>query len=273
MVFKPSGISAWLARLLPLCLVFAGTVSAQAAELREIQERGYLVVGIKDNLPPLGFRDTGGELQGLEIDLAHWLAQQLLGDADAVQFQPLTNADRLPALLNDTVDLVIARLSVTESRMRVVDFSSPYYLDGTAFITNQPALQTLADLRQSKIAVLERSDTIAIVRSALPTAQLVGVASYEQAKMVLETGQVSAFAADVTVLTGWVQADPQTHLLSSLISADALAVAMPRGLQYDDLRHQINQAIEAWQTQGVLRQRILYWNLPEAGLPAMELAE
>lgn len=273
MVFTTSRISAWLVKLLPLCLVLLGAFSAQAAELKEIQNRGYLIVGIKDNLPPLGFRDAAGELQGLEIDLAHWLAQQLLGSAEAVRFQPLANVDRLPALLDNKVDLVIARLAATDARMRVVDFSAPYYLDGTAFITNQSAIQTLTDLRQARIAVLEGSDTTAIVRSALPSAELVGVTSYEQAKTALETGQVSAFAADVTVLTGWVRADSQTHLLPNLLSADALAVAMPRGLQYDDLRHQVDQAIEAWQDQGVLRQRILYWNLPEAGLPSVELTK
>lgn len=71
------------------------TSQGQAAELDEIRRRGYIVVGVKDNLRPLGFRDEAGELEGLEIDLAHWLAEQLLGDAEAIVFQPLTNQERL----------------------------------------------------------------------------------------------------------------------------------------------------------------------------------
>lgn len=241
---------------------------AQAAELKEIKRRGHLIVGVKDNLRPLGFRDQSGELEGLEIDLAHWLAAQLLGDAGAVELKPLTNQERLSALLDDQVDVVIARLTATVSRSRLIDFSTPYYLDGTALVSRNGELQSLADLRQQPIAVLTGSDTIAVVRSYLPTADLVGVESYEQAKTLLDTDQAAAFAADATVLAGWVQEYPQYHLVPTLLSAEALAVGMPRGLQYDDLRRQVDAAIVQWQTTGALAERILHWGLPETGIPS-----
>jgi polar amino acid transport system substrate-binding protein len=131
--------------------------------------------------------------------------------------------------------------------------------------------QTLKDLQQQPIAVLNGSDTIAVVRSRLPQARLVGVDSYEAARQLLEASQVNAFAADATVLTGWVQEFPQYHLLPQLVSTTALAVAMPRGLQYEDLRQRVNGAIGNWQTQGLLRQSILNWGLPEDGIPSLHL--
>jgi polar amino acid transport system substrate-binding protein len=240
----------------------------QAAELAQIKERGYVIIGVKDNLRPLGFRDEAGALTGLEIDLARRIAQELFNDPNAIAFQPLPNADRIPALLSDQVDLVIARVAATPARARLVDFSKPYYLDGTTFVSR--SVPTLRDLQQQSIAVLKGSSTIAVVRSLLPKAQLVGVDSYEEAHRLLEANQVGAFAADATVLTGWVQEFPQYHLLPQLVSVSALAVAMPRGLQYEDLRQRVNGAIESWQTQGLLRQRILNWGLPEAGIPRLE---
>lgn len=242
---------------------------SQAAELEEIQRRGHLIVGVKDNLRPLGFRNETGELVGLEVDLAHWLAERLLGDANAVVLQPLSNQARLSALLEDKVDLVVARLTATVSRSRLVDFSAPYYLDGTALISRDGTLQSLADLRQQTIAVLSGSDTIAVLRFYVPTARLVAVESYEEAKTLLDTDQIAAFAADASVLTGWVQEYPQYyHLAPILLSTEALAVGMPRGLQYDNLRRQVNAAIAQWQTIGSLEARILYWGLPEAGVPS-----
>ena len=68
---------------------------SNAAEFKEIQQRGYLLVAVKDNLPPLGFRDRQGKLRGLEIELAQKLATDLLGDPAAVKFIPVTNRDRL----------------------------------------------------------------------------------------------------------------------------------------------------------------------------------
>ncbi len=269
MAFSRSGF--WIFTLLTAIAllggVLFGTKAAIAAELSEILKRGYLVVGVKDNLRPLGFRDRRGNLTGFEIDLAHYLAAELLGDPQAIQFQPLTNADRLPAVLDGSVDLAIARVTATDSRARIVSFSTPYYLDGTAFITRSTAIQALKDLQQQPIAVLEGSDTIAIVRSLLPKARLVGVSSYEAAKAALDAGQAIAFAADASVLSGWTQEDSQYRLLPQMISAEPLAIALPRGVQYDDLRRQVNRAIAQWQAAGLLKQQVLQWGLPAEGIP------
>jgi polar amino acid transport system substrate-binding protein len=67
----------------------SGNLTASAATMTEIQQRGYLNMAVKDNLRPLGFRDDKGNLQGLEIDLAKRLASDLLGKADAVKLQPV----------------------------------------------------------------------------------------------------------------------------------------------------------------------------------------
>jgi polar amino acid transport system substrate-binding protein len=250
--------------------VLFGTKGAIAAELSEILKRGYLVVGVKDDLRPLGFRDRQGNLTGFEIDLAHYLAAELLGDPQAVKFQPLSNADRLPAVLDGSVDLAIARVTATGSRARIVSFSAPYYLDGTAFITRSATIQALKDLQQQPIAVLEGSDTIAVVRSLLPEARLVGVNSYEAAKALMDGGQAIAFAADASVLSGWIQEDSQYRLLPQMISAEPLAIALPRGVQYDELRRQVNRAIAQWQAAGLLKQQVLQWGLPAEGIPDPE---
>jgi polar amino acid transport system substrate-binding protein len=123
-------------------------------------------------------------------------------------------------------------------------------------------------LQQQSIAVLNGSDTIAVVRSLFPQASLVGVDSYEAAKIALENGQTLAFAADASMLTGWAQEDSQYRVLPDLITAEPLAVAMPRGLQYDELRRRVNQAIDRWRIDGTLRQQAVQWGLPEMGVPA-----
>lgn len=233
-----------------------------AAELREIQQRGYVIVAVKDNLRPLGFRNSAGQLEGLEIDLAHRLAAELLGRPDAVRFQPVANQERLSVLMEGDVDIVIAHLSTTPSRARLVDFSDYYYLDGTAIVTNAPFVQRLADLRRQTVAVLEGSSTIAVVRSRLPSARFVGVKSYLEAKQLLDSGQATAFAADASVLAGWVQEYPEYRVLPDLLSGEALGVAMPRGNQYRDLRQRVNDAIRRLQQEGWLRERILHWGLP-----------
>jgi len=236
---------------------------SQAAELEEIMQRGYLTVAVKDNLRPLGFTELDGDFAGLEIDLAHQLAQELLGNPEAIALQPVSNAHRIAALLNGQVDLVIARVTITDSRSRLVDFSVPYYLDGTSLVTQTAAIQRLSDLSGQKIAVLSGSSTIAVIRSFLPAATLVGVDSYQEAFLALESGQAIAFAADASVLAGWVQEYPQYRLLPALLSTEALCVVLPKGNQYTDLRQRVNAAIDRLQQNGWLEERISYWGLPQ----------
>ncbi|MEH2035388.1 transporter substrate-binding domain-containing protein [Nostoc sp.] len=245
------------------CFSLVGTgLTASAAEMSEIQQRGYLNVAVKDNLRPLGFKDANGNLQGLEIDLAKHLAVDLVGKAEAVKFQPVANRDRLSVVLDKKVDFAIARVTATESRARIVSFSVPYYLDGTVLVTKDTSLQKLSDLAKQKIAVLNNSSTIAQVRYYVPSAELVGVNSYREARERIENNAAVAFAADATVLSGWVQQYPQYRLLPTKLSTEPLCVVMPKGLQYDEFRRNVNHAIARYLEKGWLQQRSQYWGLP-----------
>jgi polar amino acid transport system substrate-binding protein len=238
------------------------TSKSNAAEFKEIQQRGYLVVAVKDNSRPLGFRDERGKLQGLEIELAQRLATDLLGNPDAVKFIPVANRDRLNAVMEDKVDLAIASVTATDSRSRLVSFSPPYYMDGTAIVAKRSTAKNLNDVAKQTVAILKGSSTIPTIKYLLPQVQLLGVDSYQQAHSLLESGTAAAFAADASVLSGWVQQYPQYEILPTLLSAEPLAIVMPKGLQYDDLRRQVNAAIARYDSEGWLQQRAVFWGLP-----------
>lgn len=275
---KLSTVTSKIAQLfgLGLCLSLVGTqilasvslpghTALSPDRLPEILERGTLIVAVKDNLRPLGFRDSEGTLQGLEIDLARRLAADLLGDSNSVQLEPVSNLNRLSVVFDHEVDLAIAAVTANRVRSRLVSFSLPYYLDGTALVSKTIVRGTrnlAASVAGRKIAVLNGSSTIAVVRYHLSAAQLVGVDSYQQAYSLLETGKVNGFAADATVLAGWVQEYPEYSLLPVQLGTQPLAVVMPKGQQYAQLRQKVNQAIAIAQTEGWLLERVQYWGLP-----------
>jgi polar amino acid transport system substrate-binding protein len=238
------------------------SASVEAAQLKAILKRGHLIVAVKDNVRPLGFRDETGTLQGLEIDLAHRLAAEILGDPEAVELVPVSNQDRLKVVLDGTVDLTIARVTATETRGRLVDFSYPYYLDGTGFVTKDPNVSRLADIGKQPVALLDYSDTVPNVQYFLPKAKLVAVDSYQAGKLAIEAGKAGAFAADASILAGWVQEYPEYRIVPILLSADPLSVVMPRGLQYTDLRNRVNNVIQGASAQGWLKERWQYWQMP-----------
>ncbi|PAX60105.1 transporter substrate-binding domain-containing protein [Brunnivagina elsteri] len=255
------------------CLLFCSfsifptfTLPANASKLSEIQQRGYIKIAVKDNLPPLGFHDAKGNLQGLEIDIAQRLAQDLLGKPKAFKLIPVQNRDRISQVLDNKVDILIARFTATESRSRLLNFSIPYYLDSALLITKNTSLQRLSDFKQRKIGVLRGSDTIARIKYFIPNSELVGVDSYKQGQNLLETGNIAAFAADGSLLSGWVRQNPQYKLLDIKLSTEPLCVVIAKGLQNDKLRRTVDSAIANYLETGWLQERIKYWGLPPSRL-------
>ena len=161
------------------------------------------------------------------------------------------------------MDLVIATVTVNPSRSRLVEFSPHYYLDSTGIITKQADLKSLSDLKTHRIGVLNGSNAIAFLRSELPTAKLVAVNSYQEALTLLETEEIDGFAADNSLLTGWVQENLDYHTLPVQLSQYAIAVVMPKGQQYWGLRETVNGAINELRKSGWLKERAKYWGLSE----------
>lgn len=239
------------------------TSTATAAPLAEIKARGHLVVAVKDNLYPLGFRNsTSGELQGFEIELARQLARQLFGSERSLVLVPVTNLERLDAVASGRVDIAIADLTVTEDRLQSVTFSEPYYRNGTGILTKDPRLNKLHLLSRQTIAVLQPSITLPYLKSSLPTARLVGVPSYAAAQQALDNGQVQAIVGDRIVLSSLAARRPQYYYFSTSLTVQPLAIALGKGVQNESLRQWINTQLHQLQQQGWFNQQKQTWHLP-----------
>lgn len=85
----------------------AGTVRASATPapaaghreemLDQIRRRGRLIVGAKDDVPGLAFRDERtGTWEGLEIDIARAVARRIFGNQNALELVPVATRERMP---------------------------------------------------------------------------------------------------------------------------------------------------------------------------------
>ncbi|MCJ2015932.1 transporter substrate-binding domain-containing protein [Methylobacterium sp. E-065] len=92
-----------------------------------IKKRGTLIVGVKADYKPFGFRDPSGTIIGLEPDLAADIAKRL---GVKLELVPVVSANRIEFLQQGKVDLLIATLSDKPERRRVVQAIEPnYYSD------------------------------------------------------------------------------------------------------------------------------------------------
>src|SRR5580693_7120739 len=125
-----------------LALSFASTAppaSAQESQLDVVLKRDKLIVGTYSTSPPLAFVDDSGNLVGLEIDLAHAIAKDLLGDPNKIEFVVLQSDGRFPAALSGKIDFGLCSTTITGDRAARIAFTRPYLDTGGSVIARKDA--------------------------------------------------------------------------------------------------------------------------------------
>jgi polar amino acid transport system substrate-binding protein len=99
-----------------------------------IQAHGYVVVGIRYDLPPFGYVTERGEVAGFGVDVGHELARRWLGNSEAVKFRQVRTDTAVEHLQAGDVDIVVTALAHTQDREGGADFSLPYFINGQALL-------------------------------------------------------------------------------------------------------------------------------------------
>ncbi|MEP5759293.1 MAG: transporter substrate-binding domain-containing protein [Litoreibacter sp.] len=170
-------------------LALGGAGGASAESLR---------VGMECTYAPFNYRTSDGELVGYDVDVAKGVAEIIGADLEYVcqQWDGM-----IPALLANKFDLIVASMSITNSRMEKIDFSSPYRdsvgrlvgrksLDKELFDTSgNPIVANFAGLRIG----LERASTYeSWFNAKLPDADMVLYDGSEPMYLDLVNGRVDA---------------------------------------------------------------------------------
>lgn len=136
------------------------TTSAQGFEpgsiLQDIIDRDMLNCGATDSLPGFGSVTEDGTFVGFDIDICRAVAAAILGDAQKVEFIPLTAADRPLALEFGNVDMISRNTTWTLSRVAEWNaiFAPTTFYDGQSVITRaDSSIASLAGLVGSSICV------------------------------------------------------------------------------------------------------------------------
>lgn len=114
--------------------VVMAPVIAVAAECtndtwNKVMSRGKLVVGVKADYKPWGFRDKSGNIVGMEIDMAQDVADTMGVELETVAVQ---SSNRMQFLEQGKIDLMIATMSDRADRRKIVGIVGPnYYTSGT----------------------------------------------------------------------------------------------------------------------------------------------
>ena len=145
-----------LGALTALALFAISTRTADADQLSTIKSHGTLIVGVKADYPPFGFRAPSGEIEGIEPSLAADVAKRL---GVKLELVPVTAANRMQFLQQGKIDLMIATMSDTPERRSIVDIIEPdYYASGYNVMPPKSMnIDAWADLNGKKVCLIQGS--------------------------------------------------------------------------------------------------------------------
>jgi ABC-type amino acid transport substrate-binding protein len=223
----------WAEIVLPIALFLSFQLSVgpvSAGGLDDARSRGKLLVGVKTDFPPFGYLDPYGKPQGFDVDVARYLARALFEDESRLELVPVTSGSRIPFLYSDWIDMIVAAMTVTEERRRVLDFSEPYFVSASLLLV--PAGSTLrgiADLAGKMVAVVEGSVQEKDLAQVAPGAKPVGFKTLGKAVQALRDKKADALFQDDMVILVLARENRDLKAAGTPILPRPYAVAVRKG--------------------------------------------
>jgi Na+/H+-dicarboxylate symporter len=135
----------------------APTESDARGVLAEVKARGVLRVCVMKDRLPYAFVTPAGTLTGLDVELAHRLAQDL---ETRLEFVPVTFDRLAPFLDAGSCDLAMSGIPVTPRRAEAMRFSRPYLDETLGFVVR--------DHLRDQVASWDRIRALGAIRVGMP---------------------------------------------------------------------------------------------------------
>lgn len=212
-----------------------GASASQAADKLRIATEGAWA--------PFNFIDASGKPQGFDVDIARALCDKMKVECTVVT----QDWDGLiPALKVKKFDAIVASMSITEERLKQVDFSEPYYSGGLRFVAAKgKPFDTSREGLQGKVIGAQRA-TIAGMYLEDKLSEVVKIKLYDTNDAVyldLQAGRLDGALSDELPTYEWLKSDAAKgfeYKGPAFAKDDKIGIAVRKG---DPLRQRLNAAL------------------------------
>ncbi|MFI1033804.1 glutamate ABC transporter substrate-binding protein [Streptomyces sp. NPDC020951] len=223
-------------------------------------EKRKLIVGVDQNSYRWGYRDpnnTGAELEGFDIDLVHRIAQDILGDRNAVQFKAIPTNQRIPAIQEGRVDMIVRTMTISCTRLDEVAFSAPYFKTGQQVLAPKSSTITGYNDTLAKKKVCTATGSTANTqldedKKANKLASTVDISTTVPNQLDclvrLQLGEVDAVVTDGALAASQAAQDPTVELKGAPFTTEYYGVAMKKDAS--DLVRRVNQILVEYRASG-----------------------
>ncbi|GAB4400200.1 MAG: ABC transporter substrate-binding protein [Rhodoferax sp.] len=219
-----------------------------------------LKVAIDPTYEPFTYKTADGKPTGFDVDIAHALCEQIKRKCVFVE---QAWDGMIPGLLAKKYDVIISSMSITEERLKQVDFTDKYYNTPSKIVLRKDIkFDGPASLKGKKIGVLKAStqEKYALGELKKAGAEVVSYDAQDQVYLDIKAGRLDGTVADVMEVTGGFLSKPGAenfHFVGPELSSftqyfgTGAGVALRKGQA--ELKKQLNDAIKAIRANGTYK--------------------
>ncbi|GAB3626860.1 ABC transporter [Pandoraea terrae] len=223
---------------LALAVMVSSAVAADlGGTLQKVKETNRVVIGFQEASVPFSYLDANQKPVGFTIDICMKIVDAVKRELNqpqlAVEFTPVTAANRIPLLMNGTIDLNCASATNSAERQKQVAFANSHFLTASRFAAKKASnLHKIEDLKGKTVVSVAGSTNINQLNKVNAERNLgmsiVAAKDQLEAFLMLETGRAQAYVLDDVQLAVAIarSKDPAGYL----ISEDAFSKPEPYGI-------------------------------------------
>ena len=253
-----------------LSLIALNAVSTSATAqnaLDDVLKTKKITIAIPTDFPPYGMVGTDLKPQGLDVDMANYIALKM---GVAVELVPVTSANRIAYLQTKKADLVISTLGKNPDREKVIDFTAAYSPFFQAiFAAKGTQLKSAADLAGKSISVTRGAiEDQELTKLAPASADIKRFEDNNATVSAFVSGQVQAIATGASVAGNMMARNPQLGTEYKILLKDSPNfIGVGKG--EDKLRLKVNEILVDAKKSGDLDKIAVKW----LGRPAGDLPQ
>jgi polar amino acid transport system substrate-binding protein len=231
--------------------------------MRTIQDRHRLIAGVSPDTLLFGsVNPFTAKFEGFDVDLVREVAKQLFGDvADIdtnIEYRAVTNAQRIPDVQQNLVDLVAHTMTINCARRQMVDFTSVYYDAGQKVLVGRDSTaQGIQDLGGKKVCAPLGTTSIDNLTNAPSHPIPFPVVDETDCLVDFQTGLVDAISTDDTVLEGMAAQDPYAKVVGPRFTDEPYGMAI--NLAHPEFTRFVNAVLERVRSDGTWKAIYAKW--------------
>ena len=220
----------------------------EGTPLGDIQAKGEIVIGVKYDVPPFGFKNPQtNEVEGFDVDLGKAVAESLGVEP---KFIEAISDNRIPFLENGTADLILSTMTINEERVAEIEFSDPYFIARGRILTKKDnnEIKGVEDLAGKDVCTVLGSTYELTLKQQAPEANLKLVDTYSECLELIQNGSVDAVSTDDVILTGMVIQDDTLQLVGEELTQEPYGAGIKKGQQ--QVVDHVNEVFAAFKEDG-----------------------